>query len=57
MEIFLLYVAIVAILFLVKFIFAWIKVFFFLWGAGIKKNSFKMTIAYLIGHNELKDLV
>jgi len=48
---------IVSILLLIKFIFSWIKVTFFMWSASMKGSSFKMTFAYLLGKHELRDLI
>ena len=50
-------VAFLVILFIINFIFNWMKVFFFMWGASMKGSSFKMTFAYMLGKNELKDLM
>ena len=53
MELFLLFLA---ISYIISFIFSWIKVSIFMWGAGIKGSSFRRTFAYMIGKSELKDL-
>jgi hypothetical protein len=41
---------------IIKFIYNWIKVYFFLWGINSNKSSFKTTVAYMIGKSELQDL-
>jgi len=45
-----------AISYILSFIFSWIKVSIFMWGAGIKGSSFKRTYAYMIGKSELKNI-
>jgi len=44
------------VFFIIKFIYNWIKVYFFLWGINSNKSSFKTTVAYMIGKSELRDL-
>lgn len=51
------WIILISALFLLNFIFNWGKVFFFMWGANIKGSSFKMTFAYMLSKNELKDLI
>jgi len=42
--------------YVLSFIFSWIKVSIFMWGAALKGSSFKRTFVYMIGKSELKDL-
>jgi len=46
----------IIIMFILSFLYNWIKVSIFMWGAGLKGSSFKRTFAYMIGKSELKDL-
>ena len=41
---------------LVNFIFTWIKVKIFMWGAGIKGNSFRYTISYMLAKGDMKNI-
>ena len=45
----------IIIMFILSFLYNWIKVSIFMWGAGLKGSSFKRTFAYMIGKSELKD--
>jgi len=49
-------ITLLIISYILSFIFAWIKVSIFMWGAGIEGSSFKRTFAYMIGKYELQNL-
>jgi len=44
-------------LYIVKFLWTWMKVFFIMLGTGHTGSSLGYTIAYLIGKNELQDVL
>jgi len=46
----------IIIIFLLSFLYNWIKISIFMWGADLKGSSFKRTIAYMIGKKELENL-
>jgi len=46
----------IIVIFLLSFLYNWIKISIFMWGADLKGSSFKRTIAYMIGKKELENL-